>query len=520
MSGSGEPGRVPEPTLRGRKPKRSALSRVLLSLFGLLLLAGVVAAAAGFYGYSQMLADGPLPANKIYAVEAGQGQQEIGAALEKEGIVSSGALFAAGAYANGLRGQHLKPGEYEFPAGASIERVIAIISSGKAITYKLTVPEGWTSEMATARLNENDVLTGDPVTAPAEGSIMPDTYVFRRGMTRAKLLTDMQAAQTKLINQLWEERDQAVPLKTKEEAVTLASIVEKETGVATERPLVASVFLNRLKQGIRLQSDPTIIYGIVGGKGKLDRPLTKDDIAGDTPYNTYRISGLPPGPIANPGRPALEAVLNPPNTAYVYFVANGTGGHAFAATLAEHNANVAKWRSIESGQTAVVTTAATPTDAAASTGMPALPAAKTATPVEAAIAPPAAEAAAPASAAPVAAAPADTANAQPVPPPDSETAAPAAAAPETQAGATPQPAPEAAGKVATAEAPAASNDAAPSTEPSPPDKAASTAAVPKPQAKPAVDSTGGVASATVLQPGTIVKVANQMVPIPRQKPKK
>ena len=177
---------------------------------------------------------------------------------------------------------------------------------------------------------------------------MPETYVFRRGLTRQKMLDDMQAAQAKMLDELWKARAVSDTVKTKEQAVTLASIVEKETAIPEERPLIASVFHNRLKQGMRLQSDPTIIYGLVGGKGKLDRGLTKDDVASDTAYNTYRIDGLPPGPIANPGRASLEAVLNPPDTGYLYFVADGSGGHAFAKTLEEHNANVAKWRAIES----------------------------------------------------------------------------------------------------------------------------------------------------------------------------
>jgi UPF0755 protein len=449
----------------------------------LLLLAIAVAAAAGFYAYNEFMAAGPLPADKIFVVEEKQSQKDVGAALEREGIVSNGALFAGAAYINGFRGQVLKPGEYEFPAGASMEQVMAIIASGKAVTYKLTVPEGWTSEMALARVNENDVLTGDAVTAvPAEGAIRPDTYVFRRGMTRQKLVEDMQAAQTRLVAELWEERPEAFPLKTREELLTLASIVEKETGVAEERQVVASVFLNRLKLGMRLQSDPTIIYGLVGGKGKLDRPLTKDDVASDTPYNTYRIAGLPPGPIANPGRAALEAVLNPASTNYLYFVANGTGGHAFAETLAEHNANVAKWRNLANGEAAVVVTEAAPAapeDVNAATAVPAVPA------------DPPAEAAsqtAPADTAPVPSEASEGAAAQPIPAP-----APAPAAPEASA------------TVAAAEPPAATEA----------EQKGVAAEAPKPAAKPAA-----VATAAVLEPGTVVKVANRLVPIPRQKPKK
>ena len=181
---------------------------------------------------------------------------------------------------------------------------------------------------------------------PDEGSILPDTYVFRRGLSRDKLLADMQAAQTKLLDQEWPRLPADSLIKTKQELVTLASIVEKETGIAEERPMVAAVFLNRLKQKMRLQSDPTIIYGLVGGKGKLDHPITRSELDQPTPYNTYQIDGLPPGPIANPGKAAIEAVLSPAKNDYVYFVANGTGGHAFATTLEEHNANVKKWRAL------------------------------------------------------------------------------------------------------------------------------------------------------------------------------
>jgi UPF0755 protein len=427
------------PSRKVRKPRRPALARVLTSLVLFAIVIAALAVAAGFYGYNAFTTPGPLAENKVVIIPQGADRAEIARSLETQGVIDNSAVFTAAAYMEGLRGRALKAGEYEIPARATMGEVMALLASGRSITYKLSVPEGWTSEMAVARLNENDVLTGEPATAPGEGAIMPDTYVYRRGMTRQKLLEDMKAAQSKLLDELWEHRAEGLPVKTKEEAVTLASIVEKETGVAEERPLVASIFVNRLKQGMRLQSDPTIIYGLVGGKGKLDRPLTKDDVATDTPYNTYRISGLPPGPIANPGRAALEAVLNPPATEYLYFVANGTGGHAFAKTLAEHNANVTKWRAIAGGQAAVVTTEA-PTEAVVD-GMP-----SPATP-----------------------------------------AAPAQAPAESAAQATPpaveQPAP----------APAAS-------EPQQPDQA--------------------VAATTVLEPGTVVRVSNQLVPIPRQKPKK
>ena len=351
--------KVPEPRLPRRRA--SAATRVIMWTFLTLLLAGAGLAAAGFYAYQQYTISGPLAAKRIFIVEQGLGTPEIAAVLEKQGIISNARIFTAMAYVTGTRGR-LKAGEYEFAAQAPMQDVMALIASGKSITYKVSVPEGFTSEMAVERLNANEILTGPPASVPAEGSIMPDTYVFRRGMTRQKLAEDMQTAQAKLLQELWDKRLPVSVIETKEQAVILASIVEKETGVAAERPVIASVFINRLKKGMRLQSDPTIIYGIAGGKGRLDRSLTRNDIETETPYNTYRIDGLPPGPIANPGRAALEAVLNPPTTEYLYFVADGTGGHAFASTLEEHNSNVKQWRQI-AGNAA----AAAAADTAAST---------------------------------------------------------------------------------------------------------------------------------------------------------
>lgn len=345
MSKAGEPKRVPDPKLP--KKRRSAVSRVLLSLFLLTILAGLLAAGAAFYAYQEYTLPGPLAENKVLEIGRGLSTPQIAAQLEEGGIISDARVFSTMAYVNGTRSR-LKAGEYEFPAQATMRDVMALLASGKSITYKLSIPEGWTSEMAVARVEANEILTGQVTAPPPEGAIMPDTYVFKRGMTRQKLLEDMQTAQTKLLDDLWERRSPVLAIKTREEALILASIVEKETARADERPVIASVFMNRLRKGMRLQSDPTIIYGMVGGKGKLDRPLTRTDIRTPTPYNTYTINGLPPGPIANPGRAALEAVLNPPDTDYLYFVADGSGGHAFAATLEEHNRNVAEWRKLAS----------------------------------------------------------------------------------------------------------------------------------------------------------------------------
>ena len=440
-----QPLRVPDPVLS--RSRKSAFTRVVRSLFAIALVTGVIVGGAIVFAYTQFTAKGPLVANTVYQVNQGLKRSEIGAQLQDAGIVSSAGIFTAAAYVNGAFGGRLKAGEYEFPASASIDQVLAIITSGRAVTYKVTIPEGWTTQMAVARVAENDVLTGDVTAMPVEGAIMPETYVFRRGLTRQKMLDDMQAAQAKMLDELWSARSVSDTVKTKEQAVTLASIVEKETAIPEERPLIASVFHNRLKQGMRLQSDPTIIYGLVGGKGKLDRGLTKDDLSSDTAYNTYRIDGLPPGPIANPGRASLEAVLNPPDTGYLYFVANGSGGHAFAKTLEEHNANVAKWRAIESVEATLPTTVAS--TAPVQDGLPVPPTPRAAV----AVAKPA----------------------EPVPPVEVAVAVPAesAAAAETS----------------------------------------STSAIIKPVAKPTK------LAASSLEPGTWLMVANQLVPIPKQKPK-
>ena len=488
--------KVPGP--RHEKRRASAVSRVLLWTFLLFFFAGVAALAAAFYAHSEYTAPGPLADNKVFVVEPRQSVSDIGTELEKNGIISNGRIFAVMAQLTGQR-TRLKAGEYSFPAEASMQSVMGLIASGRSITYKLSVPEGFTSEMAVARINANEVLTGPPAIVPPEGTILPDTYVFRRGMTRQKLLEDMQAAQQKLLEELWAKRAPVPGIDTKEQAVTLASIVEKETAVAEERPLIAAVFINRLNKGMRLQSDPTIIYGIVGGKGRLDRSLTRSDIETATPYNTYRINGLPPGPIANPGRAALEAVLNPRATPYLYFVADGTGGHAFASTLEEHNRNVQTWREIAGNAAAAA--AAADTAAGAGTAGSADAAAQAApaagdvpTPAEGPLAavtesmdtpPPAAEPAAPATQpTEPAAQPAEPAvtPAEPAPQPAEPATQPTEPAPQTA-----EPAPQ---------------PAAPAKKPAPTPKAK------PPVAEPVVD----------LAPGTIVVVEGRKVVIPRLRP--
>jgi UPF0755 protein len=337
------------------KKRRPAFTRVLASLVGWGLIFGIAVAAVLVWGWTKFTTEGPLTEAKTTILPEGASRTQIATSLEQENIISDSRVLNGAAILWDLRGKTLKSGEYEFQPGASMANVLDIISAGRVVTHKLTIPEGWTSQMALARINSNEVLTGDavPVTDVSEGAIVADTAVFGRGMTRTKLVKDMMAAQARVVDEIWARRAPDSPVKSRQELVTLASIVEKETGIAEERPKVAAVFLNRLKQGMRLQSDPTIVYGMVGGQGKLKRPLMREDIDKVTPYNTYQIDGLPPGPIAIPGRAALEAVVAPAATDELYFVADGSGGHAFAKTLEEHNANVAKWRTQQSAGTAV-----------------------------------------------------------------------------------------------------------------------------------------------------------------------
>jgi UPF0755 protein len=474
--------KVPEP--RQSKRRASAASRVLLWTFLIFLLGAAGIGAFGYYMFQQYTAPGPLAENKVFTVEQGLGTPEIAAALEQNGVISNARIFSAMSYVTGTRAR-LKAGEYAFAPNASMRDVMALIASGKSITYKLSVPEGLTSEMAVARVNANDILTGSPAAIPAEGSIMPDTFIFRRGMTRQQLVDEMQAAQAKLLEDLWSKRVPVPVIDTKEQAVTLASIVEKETGVAAERPIIASVFINRLKKGMRLQSDPTIIYGIAGGKGKLDRALTRADIETETSYNTYRINGLPPGPIANPGRAALEAVLNPPATDYLYFVADGSGGHAFATTLDEHNRNVKKWREIAGNAAAAAAAAEEP---AAPPAVPAAVNAPAAAAEPVGPAPPAAEI-------PAAQIPAAQID---VPPP--------AAPPADVLNPPPAPVPTLA-EEAVAPKPAAAQPA--ETEPVAEPVAVEPPPTPKP--KPAQ---------AALKPGAIVTVDGRQVVIPKPKPRR
>ncbi|MBY3486622.1 endolytic transglycosylase MltG [Rhizobium laguerreae] len=342
------PERVPEPPKRSKK----ARGQVVLFLNFIMTMAVVICVVAviGFYyATSTYRNPGPLQTNTNFIVRNGAGLAEIASNLERNAIISDARIFRYLTATHLSAGESLKAGEYEIKARASMRDIMELLKSGKSILYSVSFPEGLTVRQMFDRMLQDTVLEGDlPAALPSEGSLRPDTYKFSRGTKRSEIIEQMAAAQQKLVDQIWDKRDSSLPLRSKEEFVTLASIVEKETGVPDERAHVASVFLNRLGKGMRLQSDPTIIYGLFGGEGKpADRPIYQSDLKRDTPYNTYVIKGLPPTPIANPGKDALEAVANPWKTQDLYFVADGTGGHVFAATLEEHNANVKRWRKLE-----------------------------------------------------------------------------------------------------------------------------------------------------------------------------
>jgi len=342
------PERVPEPPKRS-KNARSQVVLFLNFIMTLAVLVCVVAIIGFYYATSTYRNPGPLQTNTNFIVRNGAGLTEIASNLERNAIISDARIFRYLTATHLSEGESLKAGEYEIKARASMNEIMELLKSGKSILYSVSFPEGLTVRQMFNRMLEDPVLEGDlPAALPTEGSLRPDTYKFSRGTKRSEIIEQMAAAQQKLVDQIWDKRDSLLPLRSKEEFVTLASIVEKETGVADERAHVASVFLNRLDKGMRLQSDPTIIYGLFGGDGKpADRPIYQSDVKRDTPYNTYVIKGLPPTPIANPGKDALEAVANPWKSQDLYFVADGTGGHVFAATLEEHNANVKRWRKLE-----------------------------------------------------------------------------------------------------------------------------------------------------------------------------
>jgi UPF0755 protein len=369
-----------------------------LTLFVLLLfvLGGLIA-----WGKNQYTEAGPLPEPICLLVERGSSMGQVSRDLAEQGAVTNPTIFRIGADYE-ARSENLKFGSYRIPEGASMQEIAAIIAGdGRStcgrevnfrvgvasaevvvreldpvtnryeeiisfvpgvdeapadyasateapdVRFRITLAEGVTSWQVVEELKLADFLSGEIAEVPPEGSLSPDSYEVERGADRAALIAEMRARQEAVIAELWQSRSQGLPYETAEEALIMASIVEKETGVPEERPRVASVFVNRLRQGMRLQTDPTVIYGITEGRAPLGRGLRQSELRAETPYNTYVIDGLPPTPIANPGRLSIEAALNPETTEYLFFVADGSGGHAFAETLDEHNENVARWREIE-----------------------------------------------------------------------------------------------------------------------------------------------------------------------------
>ncbi|MGO1117129.1 endolytic transglycosylase MltG [Rhodovibrionaceae bacterium A322] len=322
------------------------MRRVLWLGLVLLILGGLVAGGGFVYLKQTYVAPGPLAEDTTLVIVRGRGLTGISEQLTEAGVVRHALLFQAAARLE-QRTRSLQAGEFVFPAGVSIAGVLDILESGKTVVRRLTVPEGLTSAEVVALVARAKGLKGELDHVPEQGALLPETYHYTWGDRRSDLLQRMDSSMQQLLAESWEQRQEGLPISSPQDALILASIVEKETGLDGERPLVASVFLNRLRRGMRLQSDPTVVFALTNGKRPLGRALTRADWKYDNPYNTYVIKGLPPGPIANPGRAAIEAVLNPAESDYIYFVADGLGGHAFAKTLKEHNRNVAKWRKLK-----------------------------------------------------------------------------------------------------------------------------------------------------------------------------
>jgi UPF0755 protein len=341
-----EPEQVPPPPRRSERA-RNPFVVVGNAIITIVLVLLIGSAAAYYYGMQKIEAPGPLQEEKVVNIPARAGMADIADTLQREGVIDNNRWAFIGAVIALKARSELKPGEYAFQKNASLRSVIATMVDGKVVQHSVTIPEGLTSEQIVARLSENDIFAGSINEIPREGTLLPETYKFPRGTTRDQVIARMQQAQKRLVAEVWEHRNPDIPVKTPEQLVTLASIIEKETGKADERSRVAAVYVNRLRQKMKLQSDPTIIYGLVGGKGTLGRPIKRSEITQPSPYNTYVVDGLPPGPIANPGRASLEAAANPARTRDLFFVADGTGGHSFTETYDQHQKNVAKLRAME-----------------------------------------------------------------------------------------------------------------------------------------------------------------------------
>jgi len=312
-----------------------------LLILGMTFVGGIIA-----WGGAQMDKPGGLAEDVVFEVHSGDRLKGVSARLESGGLISNGTIFRIAAGYTG-EDKKLKFGEYKIPAYSSMRQILDLITSGRSLAYQVTIPEGLTSFQIVARLMEEPLLTGDVAEIPPEGSLAPDTYSISKGDSRQSVLHRMTLAQHRILTDAWALRAEGLPLETPDDALTLASIVEKETGLKSERALVASVFVNRLNRGMKLQTDPSVIYGVTKGRGNLGRGLRQSELRRKTDWNTYVIKGLPATPIANPGKASIEAALNPAKSNFVFFVADGTGGHAFSETIGEHNKNVRAWRRIE-----------------------------------------------------------------------------------------------------------------------------------------------------------------------------
>jgi UPF0755 protein len=343
------------PRRRREAPRRlHPLLRTVSGLLTFVLLLLLLFGGLALLFNSSLDAPGPLGQSKVVVIPKGEGTHEIAARLEREGVIGDRRVFIAAylwlrfsAWLEGGRPLQLRAGDYPMPEGASIRHVVSSLSEGRTQSYKVMVPEGLTSYQIVERLRADPNLTGDIAEVPAEGTLLPDTLVIERGAARQAVIDVMAAQSHRLMERAWAQRRKDLPLKSWDEVITLASIVEKETGRSDERERVAAVFVNRLRHNMRLQSDPTILYGLALGKVIWSRAILKNEIIQKTAHNTYQIDGLPPTPICNPGRAAIAAVLNFADTKDLYFVADGTGSHLFAETLKDHSANVAKWRAHE-----------------------------------------------------------------------------------------------------------------------------------------------------------------------------
>jgi UPF0755 protein len=317
----------------------------MMRFLAFLIFLAIVAGGAWYWEQQNFSAPGPAQNYTVVTIKPGDHVATIAQKLADAGVVANADLFRIGLRIRDKQ-TGLKAGEYGFPAHVSMADVTDILVLGKSIEHKITAAEGLTSQMIADIVESDTVLTGDAGPLPDEGTLLPETYLFTRGMTRAQMLAKMHEAQVKFIGAKWDARQPNLPIKTREQAITLASIVEKETGLPEERRHIASVFENRLRLGMKLQSDPTIIYGITKGY-PLGHGIRQSELAGVTPYNTYIIAALPPTPICNPGKDAIAAVLDPETTNDLYFVATGHGGHVFTPSLAAHQQNVAKLRQME-----------------------------------------------------------------------------------------------------------------------------------------------------------------------------